>query len=53
MAEMGNAPLGSDDAFVRVSGPIDHAEHASRRGSYDRRDRHTVRRLIDNLTEPK
>lgn len=44
---------GYDDAFVRVSGPIDHAEHASRRGADDRRDRHTVRRLIDNLTEPK
>lgn len=42
-----------DDTFVRIAPPVDRAEHASRRGADDRRDRHAVNRLIDSLGLPK
>lgn len=42
-----------DHPVVRIVPPIDFEEHASRRGSSDRKDRHAVNRLINGLTVPQ
>lgn len=42
-----------DEAFVRIVPPIDREAHASRRGASDRKDRHSVNRLINGLTVPQ